>query len=124
MKRLSKEQILMLLKQIDFSTFDIDELLDNRDAEVFDAEWVRVYNEVESLKNAENYSEVEKKNNSEVREQVFRMIYELTSDGDLAGYVSDDFGLIADAKLLRYGDSWFHKLCACYENRTIPCGSL
>ena len=88
--------LIELLKQIDFSTLDIDELLDNRDAEVFDAEWIRVYNVVESLKNAENYSEVEKKNNSEVREQVFRIIYELTSDGDLAGYVSDDFGLIVD----------------------------
>ena len=103
--------LIELLKQIDFSTLDIDELLDNRDAEVFDAEWIRVYNVVESLKNAENYSEVEKKNNSEVREQVFRIIYELTSDGDLAG-------------LLGYEDSWLNKLSACYENRTIPCGSL
>ena len=116
--------LIELLKQIDFSTLDIDELLDNRDAEVFDAEWIRVYNVVESLKNAENYSEVEKKNNSEVREQVFRMIYELTSDEDLAGYVSDDFGLIVDAKLLGYEDSWLNKLSACYEHRTIPCGSL
>ena len=44
--------LIELLKQIDFSTLDIDELLDNRDAEVFDAEWIRVYNVVESLKNA------------------------------------------------------------------------
>lgn len=116
--------LIELLKQIDFSTLDIDELLDNRDAEVFDAEWIRVYNVVESLKNAEKYSEVEKKNNSEIREQVFRIIYELTSDGDFAGCVSDDFGLIADAKLLGYDDSWLNKLRSCYENRTIPCGSL
>lgn len=103
---------------------DIDELLDNRDSEVFDAEWIRVYNAVESLKSAENYSEMEKKNNSEVREQVFRIIYELSNDGDLAGYVSDDFGLIADAELLRYKDSWLDKLIFCYENKTIPCGSI
>ena len=116
--------LIELLKQIDFSTLDIDKLLDNRDAEVFDAEWIRVYNVVESLKNADNYSEVEKKNNSEVRERAFRMIYELTSDGELAGYVSDDFGLIVDAKLLGYEEPWLNKLSACYENRTIPCGSL
>lgn len=116
--------LIELLKQIDFSTLDIDELLDNRDAEVFDAEWVRAYNAVESLKNAENYSEVEKQNNSEVRELVFRTIYEITSDGDLAGYVSDDFCLISDARILGYEDSWLNKLSACYENRIIPSGSL
>ena len=60
----------------------------------------------------------------EVREQEFQMIYEFTGNGDLAGYVSDDFGLIADAKLLGYEDLWLNKLCTCYENRTIPCGSL
>ena len=48
--------LIELLKQIDFSTLDIDELLDNRDAEVFDAEWIRVYKVDESLKNAENDS--------------------------------------------------------------------
>lgn len=116
--------LIGLLKQIDFSTLDIDELLDNRDAAVFDAEWIRVYNAVESLKNVENYSYIEKNRNSEVREQVFRIIYELSNAGDLAGYVSDDFGLIADAELLGYKDSWLDKLRSCYENKTIPCGRL
>ena len=31
---------------------------------------------------------------------------------------------MADAKLLGYEDPWLNKLSACYENRTIPCGSL
>ena len=117
-------ELIGLLKQIDFGTLDIDELLDKRDAEAFDAEWIRVYNAIESLKSVENYSEMEKKNNSKVREQVFRIIYELSNDGDLAGYVSDDLGLIADAELLGFRDSWLDKLISCYENKTIPCGSI
>ncbi len=117
-------ELIGLLKQIEFGTLDIDDLLDKRDAEVFDAEWIRVYNAVESLKSVEDYSEMEKKINSEVREQVFKMIYELSNDGDLAGYVSDDFGLIADAELLGYRDSWLDKLISCYKNKTIPCGSI
>ncbi|MBR3823615.1 MAG: hypothetical protein IKJ39_00285 [Lachnospiraceae bacterium] len=112
------------LEQIDFGTLDIDEILDNRDAKVFDAEWIRVYEVVEAIKNNENYSEVEKQNNTKIRERVFLMIYEYTKDADLAGYISDDFGLIADAKLLGYNDVWLDKMVSCYENSIIPCGSL
>lgn len=49
---------------------------------------------------------------------------EFTGDSDLAGYVSDDFGLIADARVLGYQDLWLDKLVACYEKGMIPCGSL
>ena len=51
-------------------------------------------------------------------------IYALSNNGELAEYVSDDFGMIADAKLLGYEDPWLNKLISCYENKTIPCGSL
>ena len=112
------------LEQIDFNTLDIEELLDNRDAEVFDTEWIRVYKAVESMKNAENYPEAEKENNTKIREQVFRKLYEFTNDSDLAGYVSDDFGLISDARLLGYKDLWLDELIACYEKGIIPRGSL
>lgn len=118
------KRLIKVLEQIDFSNLDIDELLDNREVAVFDAEWIRVYNAVESLKNALNYSDAERENNSKLREQVFRMIYEFTSDSDLAGYVSDDFGLISDARLLEYSDFWLDKMIACYEKGSIPCGSL
>lgn len=116
--------LIIALEQIDFNNLNIDELLDERDLAVFDTEWIRVYNAVESLKNAENYSEAESKNNNKLREQVFRMIYEFTNDSDLAGYVSDDFGLISDAKLLGYSDCWLNKMTACYEKGRIPSGSL
>lgn len=36
----------------------------------------------------------------------------------------DDFGLIADAKLLGYKDLWLDKLILGYENKTNPCGRL
>lgn len=116
--------LIKFLEQIDFCNLDIDELLDNREVATFDTEWLRVYNAVESLKNALNYSDAERENNSKLREQVFRMIYEFTSDSDLAGYVSDDFGLISDARLLEYSDFWLDKMVAYYEKGSIPCGSL
>ena len=42
----------------------------------------------------------------------------------MAGYISDDFGLIADSKRLGYSDKWLEKLIFCYENARIPCGEL
>ncbi|MBR3833836.1 MAG: hypothetical protein IKJ73_05935 [Lachnospiraceae bacterium] len=116
--------LILVLEQMDFNDLDIDDLLDNRGLAVFDTEWIRVYNVVESLKNEGNYSEEENKNNTKLREQVFQMIYEFTNDSDLAGYVSDDFGLISDARLLGYNDLWLDKMVACYEKGSIPCGSL
>lgn len=116
--------LIKVLEQMNFNILDIDELLNNRDAAVFDVEWIRVYNAVESLKNSINYPEAEKENNAKIREQVFRMLYEFTSDSDLAGYVSDDFGLISDARLLEYTDLWLDKLVAYYEKGVIPSGIL
>ena len=43
---------------------------------------------------------------------------------ELAGYISDDFGLIADSKALNYSDKWLDQLIACYEKAVIPCGEL
>ena len=42
----------------------------------------------------------------------------------MAGYISDDFSLIADSKRLGYSDEWLDKLISCYENARIPCGEL
>ena len=40
------QKLIEKLEQINFNTLDIDELLDNRDLDVFDTEWNRVYREV------------------------------------------------------------------------------
>lgn len=52
------------------------------------------------------------------------MVYEKAEDDELAGYISDDFDLIADSKMLGYSDEWLEKLISCYENARIPCGTL
>ena len=50
------EKLLAKLDQINFSNIDVEELLDNRDEEAFDSEWMRVYREIEMLKKEKNYS--------------------------------------------------------------------
>lgn len=51
-------------------------------------------------------------------------VYERSACDELAGYISDDFGLIADNKTPDYSDEWLDKLISCYEKAIIPCGEL
>ncbi len=112
-------QLLNKLNNINYKEFNIDELLDKRDSEPFDSEWVRVYRAVEELKKSNIVDSTK-----EIEERAYMIVYEKSEDSELAGYISDDFGLIADSKALHYSDKWLDKLIACYEKAVIPCGEL
>lgn len=118
------KDLIAKLDKIDFSNIDIDMILDNRDNNPFDNEWVRVYNDIEELKTEKSYTDEDKKYSSDIREKAFTKIYELSDDGELAEYISDDFGLIADSQIVNYTDIWLENLISCYENATIPSGDL
>lgn len=85
---------------------------------------MRVYREIETIKKEKSYTEENKNYNSNIREKVFMKICNLSGHGELAEYVSDDFGLIVDSKILKYSDIWLDKLISYYENANIPCGNL
>lgn len=117
-------KLMDCLGNIEYSTFDegyINELLDNRDNASFDAEWCRVDAEMGALKNSQNYGDENKMEQDKVREQAF-MIVEQNVEGELAEYVSDDFGLIYDSLVLGYKDDWLDWLIEEYQNARIPAG--
>ena len=118
------DKLIAKLDEIDFTALDIEELLDNRDAAPFDEEWMRVYREIEALKEQKGYSAESEKYNAEIREHVFRKVYDLSEDSELAGDMSDDFGLIVDSRFLDYSDTWLQNLIAYYQNAKIPSGEL
>ena len=99
-------------------------MLNYRDKDPFDSEWMRVYREIEAMKKEESYADENKEYNSDIRRKVFMKICDLSSHGELAEYVSDNFGLIADSRILKYSDTWLDKLISCYESANIPCGNL
>lgn len=119
-------ELLNCLDSIDYDTFDEDylnELLDRRDRAPFDTEWCRVYDELEALKNDQNYTDEIEKEQSKVREKAF-MIIEQNTQSELSDYVSDDFGMIYDSFVLNYKDEWLNKLIKTYKNKRIPNGEL
>lgn len=99
---------------------DIDELLDLRDNKEFDDEWVRVF---EKTKEYSIKSEAVEQIN-EIRENVFKKIYDFTENSDLAGYISDDFDLMCRAYIVDLNDEWLAKVAHIYNEKRIPSGKI
>ena len=109
----------VLLNQDIFSEINIEELLDNRDSEEFDQSWSQAFEEVEASKALKDIPD-----NSKVRRLAFDKVYEHGPGGELAEYVSDDFGLIYDAYELEYNNPWLNRLFQRYIEGEIPSGFL
>lgn len=112
-------ELLNKLNNIKYEELDIDEILDKRESDPFDSEWMRVYQAIKELKKGKKFDHT-----TDIEEKAYITVYEKTDNDELAGYISDDFGLIADSKTLNYSDEWLDKLVACYEKAIIPCGEL
>lgn len=103
--------LLSKLSTIHFAELDADEILDKREMDSFDSEWVRVYQAVEDQKRDQNIDDTK-----EIREKAFMIVYQQSGCGELAEYISDDFGLIADSKLLSYSEAFCQDINRGYYN--------
>ncbi|MBD5135545.1 MAG: hypothetical protein HDT39_06225 [Lachnospiraceae bacterium] len=103
-----------------FAYCDVDELLDMRDDEEFDSEWMRVYN----ILNEINIEDSEKQIIDRIREKSFIRIYNLSESSDIASCVSDDFEIICKACISGYDDKWLNSLIMSYAKNEFPCGKL
>ena len=112
-------ELLNKLNNNNFEELDIDDFLNKRDIEPFDSNWVRVYQIIEELKKGRTIDSTR-----DIEKKVYIIVYEQTGNNELAGYISDDFGLIANSKILGYTEEWLEKLISCYENSLLPCGVL
>ncbi len=111
----------VLLSNNTFSVDDLDLILDERDESVFDSEWIRNY---EAINEKKGITDHEIEEIDIIREISFKAAYNATESADLAGYISDDFELIAKALILNYNDEWLNALAKEYVEDMIPHGSL
>lgn len=96
---------------------DWDEVLDERDEEGFDSAWSDAFEKLNSLE----YSSVDdEKIVSDIRESVFKKIYALTQSSDVAGYISDDIGLVADSISKSCNIEWVERLFELYCAGKFP----
>ncbi|GFZ31505.1 hypothetical protein CSC2_20310 [Clostridium zeae] len=108
----------VLLSEDSFTNNDADFILDGREMDVFDSEWIRNYNKIRKNENLKT-PEVKELVDS-IREISYKSTYKATQSSDLAGYISDDFGLIAEALLIDYNDNWVNALAYHYVEGKIP----
>jgi hypothetical protein len=103
-----------------FNKFDTDELLDLRDEPEFDSEWMRVFRQIEGL----SYSEADSQTIYNIRKESYLKAYQASNSSEIAGYVSDDFELIAKAYASLIDDEWLNSVIWMYANNHFPCGEI
>jgi hypothetical protein len=97
---------------------DWDEALDKRDQAEFDDAWTNSHSAVSSKQYIDPADEAAVTN---LRESVFKAVYRLTENSEVAGYVSDDFGLIGEAVAKGCFTGWIEWLYEVYKSRNFPC---
>jgi hypothetical protein len=121
----SIEELLTLLnagqviERISISTDqEIELILDSREREDFSSQWMESFDNVESQKSSMENRLAESV--AQIRKVAYLKSYARWKSPDLAAYISDDFGLIADAIAMRIKDPWLELLLNSYWNGAIP----
>lgn len=125
-KEWAHSNIGKIITGLDFNGISKDDYLDMRDQSPFDTDWSNSFDEVETLKASLNPKE---KNDSEklsetIRHDAFTIAIRQFGSADLAGYLSDDFGLITDALAMGMSNQWINGLMKSYLDGIPPMGVI
>lgn len=114
-----------LLSSISTSSEDEqDDMLDVRDYQGFETEWLKVSQAVKQREESQQVGDEDKTAIDELREATFKKTYQVTGNGEISGCVSDDFDLIARALVVDYSDAWLDALWTKYQTGDFPNGKL
>lgn len=99
---------------------DFDALLDARDEPDFEIPWMEADKRVDQLVREQPLPEEESMAVDAVRESVYKEVYRLTEHPELAGCISDDFGLLAKAMAYDLSDPTINALFYSYSRGVVP----
>jgi hypothetical protein len=100
----------------------VDAILRKRESPAFDEELGRLFVAVSALLGAASRADLEYI--EDFVEEVFVHVFEQTRSDDLSAYVSDDFGLVAQALHAGYEDETLNGLVDIYGQCRIPCDTI
>ena len=110
-----------LLSKEALAAYDWDSLLDARDSDgVFEAQWMRVSADIDELTHTAKGEKEVQQLAEDIRRESFLAVSRITGQHELASYVSDDFGLIAQAMATGYDDPWLNGLWMAYKTNGLP----
>jgi hypothetical protein len=99
-------------------------LLDERDEETFSSRWMESYRRLQTAKDTLGIGKETEALITRIREITYLQAYERWQSPDLAAYISDDFGLIADAIAANTNDYFVNALFHEYVIGNFPRGTL
>ncbi len=108
------------INKIAFDSIDLDTILDCRDLPPFDSNWVKCYNEIENELVKNPLSNEDLSTIDIIREKAFKAVSSLTSQHEIASYISDDFDLIAKSMALSSNNAFATVLYKSYCDGKIP----
>lgn len=95
---------------------DWETMLDARDEAGFDEQWAQHHLIVQNTPLASEVIE----NITLMREWVFKKVFSVSDNAELAGYISDDFGLIAHHLESKTHSAWVAGLLDAYIHNQFP----
>lgn len=113
---LSKLKEGTLITEHTFAELDVDDYLAEREDDEFSGQWMQAFERVQG-----SGTEAEAEDIRSGREMAYKQVFSLTGDPDLAGYVSDDIGLICTALAGdEVHDGFVHTLQESYLSGRLP----
>lgn len=95
----------------------IEQMVESRESDEFDAAWVASFQQVEGLVIPVRNTQLL----AQLREQAFKEAYQKTGNSDIAAFVCDDFELMARAWVLVPASEWVAALRQNYSVGRFPC---
>ena len=112
--------IRKILNEECFFEKDLDGILDKRDKQPFDGEWVKAYKQVEAAWGKFNASKKMNSLKEKIRKESFLMTSIATEQHEIVSYVSDDFDLICKHLLLGSKNKFIDELLSIYLKNKLP----
>ena len=95
----------------------LEEYMDQRDSEAFETQWMQAF---EAIQRLEQETTLDTATIDEIRKTVFLKAFDVTGSGELAGYVSDDFELIAKGLHFEYPSDFLASMYHRYKEGALP----
>ena len=107
----------LLREAEDWSEEALEEYLDKRDSEAFETQWMQAF---EAIQRPEEETTLDTATIDEIRKTVFLKAFDVTGSGELAGYISDDFELIAKGLHFEYSSDFLTSMYHRYKEGQLP----
>ncbi|MEM7602072.1 MAG: hypothetical protein AAF357_11740 [Verrucomicrobiota bacterium] len=103
-----------------FVDADLDAILDQRDLDDFEDDWIKAAEDVQY--HWEKFADAESTTNTIdlIREAAFKKCFEYTEESEISGYVSDDFELMAKASAMSLDSPYLKNMMKVYSDGGVP----